>query len=37
MAMSFTTGSGNAGDLIVDGSGNPVNLETGVVYRPRLH
>jgi peptide/nickel transport system substrate-binding protein len=24
----------NAGDLIVDGSGNPVNLETGVVYRP---
>ncbi len=24
----------NAGDLIVDSSGNPVNLETGVAYRP---
>jgi peptide/nickel transport system substrate-binding protein len=24
----------NAGDLIVDSSGNPVNLATGVVYRP---
>jgi peptide/nickel transport system substrate-binding protein len=24
----------NAGDLIVDGSGNPVNLESGVMYRP---
>lgn len=24
----------NVGDLIVDSSGNPVNLETGVAYRP---
>jgi peptide/nickel transport system substrate-binding protein len=24
----------NTGDLIVDSAGNPVNLETGVVYRP---
>jgi peptide/nickel transport system substrate-binding protein len=24
----------NSGDLIVDSSGNPVNLETGVTYRP---
>jgi peptide/nickel transport system substrate-binding protein len=24
----------SAGDLIVDGSGNPVNLEAGVMYRP---
>jgi hypothetical protein len=27
----------NPGDLIIDSSGNAVNLETGVAYRPWLY